>query len=180
MKRILAGVASLAMAAMVTITSVSAAPSFGNQSFARVWDRQDRAVAEQISNRSWTWGPAPISDVLREDYAEAPEGVTVFPLASDNECVQSIQAGREEFGVLLTSNTVVEAGIAGGAPIKKVGSPVYSENLAVAFDKKASKDPTRLVEEVGRIIAEMHEDGTLSELSNQWFETDLTQNPTGS
>jgi hypothetical protein len=74
MKRILAGVASLAMAAMVTITSVSAAPTFGNQSFARVWDRQDRAVAEQISNRSWTWGPAPISDALREDYAEAPEG----------------------------------------------------------------------------------------------------------
>jgi hypothetical protein len=75
MKRILAGVASLALAAMVTITSVSAAPTFGNDAFARVWDRQDRAVAEHVSDRSWTWGPAPISDAQRENYAEAPEGM---------------------------------------------------------------------------------------------------------
>jgi polar amino acid transport system substrate-binding protein len=111
-------------------------------------------------------------------YAEPPADVTVFPLTTDNECVQSIQAGREEFSVLLTSNTVVEAGIAGGAPIVKVGSPVFSENLAVAFDKNASKDPTRLAEEVGRIIAEMHEDGTLREFSMTWFNQDLTQDPT--
>jgi polar amino acid transport system substrate-binding protein len=111
-------------------------------------------------------------------YAEPPADVTVFPLTTDNECVQSIQAGREEFQVLLTSNTVVEAGINGGAPIQKVGSPVFSENLAVAFDKNSSLDNTRLVEEVSRIIAEMHADGTLSALSLQWFEADLTQDPT--
>jgi hypothetical protein len=74
MKRIVAGVASLALAAMVTVTSVSAAPAIGNSAFARVWDRQDRAVAEQVSDRSWTWGPAPISETLRENYVEAPEG----------------------------------------------------------------------------------------------------------
>jgi len=74
MKRIIVGAASLALAAAVTITSVSAAPTFGNAAFARVWDRQDRAVAEQVSDRSWTWGPAPISEALRESYVEAPEG----------------------------------------------------------------------------------------------------------
>jgi polar amino acid transport system substrate-binding protein len=111
-------------------------------------------------------------------YAEPPADVTVFPLTTDNECVQSIQAGREEFQVLLTSNTVVEAGINSGAPIQKVGSPVFSENLAVAFDKNASLDNSRLVEEVSQIITEMHADGTLSELSLQWFEADLTQDPT--
>jgi ABC-type amino acid transport substrate-binding protein len=60
----------------------------------------------------------------------------------------------------------------------KVGSPVFSENLAVAFDKNASKDPTRLVEEVSKIIAAMHEDGTLKELSLKWFDADLTEDPT--
>jgi hypothetical protein len=74
MKRIIAGVASLTMAAMVTLNTAMAAPTFGNAAFARVWDRQDRAVDEQVSDRSWTWGPAPISDALRENYAEAPEG----------------------------------------------------------------------------------------------------------
>jgi hypothetical protein len=75
MKRIIAGVASLAMAAVVTLNTAMAAPTFGNAAFARVWDRQDRAVAEQVSDRSWTWGPAPISDAVRENYAEAPAGM---------------------------------------------------------------------------------------------------------
>jgi hypothetical protein len=73
MRRIIAGVASLALAAIVTVTSVSAAPAIGNSAFSRVWERQDRAVAEQVSDRSWTWGPAPVSEALREDYIEAPE-----------------------------------------------------------------------------------------------------------
>jgi hypothetical protein len=74
MKRIIAGAASLAMAAMVTLNTAFAAPAIGNAAFARVWDRQDRAVAEHISDRSWTWGPAPITEALRENYVEAPEG----------------------------------------------------------------------------------------------------------
>jgi hypothetical protein len=74
MRRIIVGVASIAMAAMVTVTSVAAAPQIGTTAFARVWDRQDRAVAEQVTDRSWTWGPAPISEVIRENYVESPEG----------------------------------------------------------------------------------------------------------
>src|SRR5262245_39597837 len=74
MRRIIVGVASIAMAAMVTVTSVAAAPQIGTAAFARVWDRQDRAVAEQVTDRSWTWGPAPISEVIRENYVESPEG----------------------------------------------------------------------------------------------------------
>jgi polar amino acid transport system substrate-binding protein len=110
-------------------------------------------------------------------YAQAPEGVTVVPLTTDAECIQSIQAGREEFSVVLTSNTVVEAAIAEGMDIVKVGDPVFSEDLAVAVDKAHTKDAASLVEELGRIIEEMHEDGTLSELSNKWFGGDLTQDP---
>src|SRR5262245_57227285 len=77
MRRIIAGVASLAMAALVTVNSVAAAPAIGTAAFARVWDRQDRPVAEQVTDRSWTWGPAPISDLVRENYVEAPEGKRV-------------------------------------------------------------------------------------------------------
>lgn len=108
-------------------------------------------------------------------YTDPPADVTVIPLPTDQECVQSIQAGREEFQVFLTSNTVVEAAME-GAPVVKVGSPVFSENLAVAFDNNT--DNERLVQRVGEIIAEMHEDGTLSELSMEWFGQDLTEDPT--
>lgn len=110
-------------------------------------------------------------------YAEPPTDVTIIPLQTDNECAQQIQAGRNEFSAFLTSNTVVEAAIREGVDIVKVNGPVFSENLAAAFDESAPKDITRLKERVGEIIQEMHNDGTLSEISMEWFGEDLTQDP---
>jgi len=112
-------------------------------------------------------------------YVDAPPAdVSIVPLTVDNDCVQQIQAGRQEFQAFLTSNTVVEAALAEGIAIHKVGKPVFSENLAVAFDRSASKDIDRLVEKVSEIVAAMHEDGTLSNLSMEWFGEDLTSDPT--
>jgi polar amino acid transport system substrate-binding protein len=140
---------------------------------------QTVCVGVSTTYETWLNGDLESLGLPAESYfAQAPANVTTFPLTTDNECAQSIQAGRTEFSVFLTSNTVVEAAIAGGAPVHKVGSPVFSENLAVAFDKKASKDDARLVAEVSKIIADMHADGTLKELSLKWFEEDLTQDPT--
>ena len=112
-------------------------------------------------------------------YVDAPPAdVSIVPLTVDNDCVQQIQAGRQEFQAFLTSNTVVEAALAEGIAIHKVGIPVFSENLAVAFDRSASKDIARLVEKVSEIVAAMHEDGTLSGFSMAWFGEDLTTDPT--
>ncbi len=111
-------------------------------------------------------------------YAEPPTNVSIVPLQTDNDCFQSIQAGREEFDVFLTSNTVVQAAIDGGVPVSRVGSPVFSENLAVAFDKSSELSDETLVARVSEIIAEMHDDGTLSDLSMKWFSEDLTMDPT--
>jgi polar amino acid transport system substrate-binding protein len=112
-------------------------------------------------------------------YVDAPPAdVSIIPLTTDNDCAQQIQAGRHEFQAFLTSNTVVEAAMAEGVPVHKVGTPVFSENLAVAFDKNASRDIASLVAKVSEIIAGMHADGTLSGLSNEWFGEDLTTDPT--
>jgi polar amino acid transport system substrate-binding protein len=110
-------------------------------------------------------------------FTTAPGEISVVPLTTDAECFQAIQSGREEFAAFLTSDTVVESAIENGVPVHKVGSPVFSENLAVAFDKSAELDNTALVERVSEIIAEMHEDGTLRELSMKWFGADLTADP---
>ena len=45
---------------------------------------------------------------------------------------------------------------------------VFTEPLAAAFDNSI-EDNDSLVAEVDRIIADMHEDGTLTELSIKWF-----------
>lgn len=74
MRRISGATSLLALVLLVVATPAFAAPAIGNAAFQRVWQRQDLPVVEQVSGRSWTWGPAPISELLREPLAEAPEG----------------------------------------------------------------------------------------------------------
>ncbi|MDP1544661.1 MAG: transporter substrate-binding domain-containing protein [Anaerolineales bacterium] len=110
-------------------------------------------------------------------YAQPPANVTIVPLPTDQECAQAIAAGRQDFVGYVTSETVVNANIAADFPVVKLGSAVYSEDLAAAVDKSASLPTASLLAEVNKIIEGMHSDGSLSELSNKWFGEDLTQAP---
>lgn len=110
-------------------------------------------------------------------YTHVPANVKVVTLDSDQECAQSIASGRKDFEAFVTSATVVDQNIANGVPVVKVGDPVYSENLAVAIDKSHKLDPTSLVSKLDDAVKAMHSDGTLTKLSNQWFNADLTQAP---
>jgi hypothetical protein len=70
---------------------VFAAPPPAN-AFHQVWERYDRAVAEQRAGRSWTWGPGPITDLLREDFSPSPQP----PLPDGKRTVQYFDKGRME------------------------------------------------------------------------------------
>ena len=74
----------------------------------------------------------------------------------------------------MSSLTTLQEAVDSGTPIKIVGEPLYYEPLAVAIDKSAA-DPQPLVDEVSKIIKEMHKDGTLTELSNKWYGYDLSK-----
>lgn len=54
--------------------------------------------------------------------------------------------------------------------IAALGSPLRSENIAVAFRKEDSA----LLQKIDAEIAVMHKDGTLSNLSRKWLKTDVT------
>lgn len=110
-------------------------------------------------------------------YAQPPANVKVVSLETDQECAQAIAAGRTDFVGYVTSITVVNANIAAGLPVKQLGSPVFSENLAAAFDKASALSSDTLRAEVDKLFAAMHADGTLTALSVQWFGSDLTQTP---
>jgi polar amino acid transport system substrate-binding protein len=111
---------------------------------------------------------------------ELPEGAEVTTRNTDAVCAEEIQAGREEFALWMSSETTVDEAIATGIPLVKIGEPAFSENLSVAIDK-AGPDHDALLFEIDKIIGEMHADGTLTELSQEWFEgEDLTQDPTAS
>jgi polar amino acid transport system substrate-binding protein len=110
-------------------------------------------------------------------YAQPPADITVVPLETDQECAQAIAAGREDFQAYVTSQTVVNANIAAGLPVKQLGEPVYSEDLAAAFDKSSTLPTDTLRAEVDKILNNMHSDGSLTSLSTNWFGEDLTMAP---
>lgn len=94
---------------------------------------------------------------------------------TDSTAVQDLALGDgTRLDAVISSETVILGAIDKGKPIKAVGDPVFYEPLAVAFDKSAPLDDATLLQAVSDIIDEMHADGTLSELSVQWFKTDYT------
>lgn len=74
---------------------------------------------------------------------------------------------------LVASPTGKQA-ISKGLSIKQLGNPVYLEFLAAAVDRNQSNDPSPFVNKVTEIIQQMHSDGTLRNLSMQYYGEDLT------
>lgn len=108
---------------------------------------------------------------------ELPGGAEATTLPTDANCAEAIQAGREEFDLWISAGPTIDDAISRDIPVVKVTDSIYVENLAVAIDKSG---PTHaaLLYEIDRIIGEMHADGTLTALSEEWFEgEDLTQAP---
>ena len=68
----LAGIVAL-LAAMMTPALVGAI-TFDQEPFHQRWMHTDLPVAEGLADRTWVWGPGPISAGMDEIYAEAPGG----------------------------------------------------------------------------------------------------------
>ncbi len=105
-----------------------------------------------------------------------PAGIKTVSLKTDAECPQTWAAGRNDFQGWLSSSTTVDGAIAAGLPVVKVGDPVYFEPLAIALDKSGPNDADFLTA-LDAIVTSMHQDGTLTQLSQKWFHADLTQGP---
>ena len=87
---------------------------------------------------------------------------------TDSSAIQDLALGDGvRLDAAMSSLTTLKEAKDSGTPIKIVGDPLYYEPLAVAIDKEAPGDPQPLVDEVSKIVEEMHEDGTLTELSEE-------------
>ena len=69
----------------------------------------------------------------------------------------------------ISAQQTIQAYIDDGGPIKIVGDPLYYEPLCIALDKNDPKDSQSLADAVSQIVQDMHDDGTLSTLSKQWY-----------
>jgi polar amino acid transport system substrate-binding protein len=70
-----------------------------------------------------------------------------------------------------TGRTAIEQGL----PIRQLAKPAYYDYVAAAIDKHNSKDPLTFVQKVIEIIQQMHADGALKRLSEQYYQGDFTQ-----
>ena len=94
---------------------------------------------------------------------------------TDTSALQDLALGDGvRLDAVLTAEPTGQAFIAGGKSIKELGSPIFFEYLSAAIDKKHSKDPVSLLHKVTEIIQQMHSDGTLLKLSQQYYGVDLT------
>jgi len=97
---------------------------------------------------------------------------------TDSTAIQDLGLGDgRRLDAVISALPTLEEAIENGAPIKIVGEPVYFEPLSVAVDRGSQLDPEGLVDRISEIVEEMHEDGTLAELSQKWYGIDLTQGP---
>ncbi len=142
--------------------------------FAEVADLNDKVIG--------TCGGCTYEFYLRKNLTIDAEGVPPFEYLVTPAEIRTYETDTNVFddlrlgcGVRLDAGmsalpTIMEA-IKAGYPLKVVGEPAFFEPLAVAIDKG---DP-EFAAELARIVAEMHEDGTLTRLSLKWYGVDLTK-----
>ena len=90
---------------------------------------------------------------------------------TDTTALQDLALGDgTRLDAVITSSTTAQGYVDEGNDVKIVGDPVFYEPLSVAMDKSSKLDQASLVEAVSTIVAEMHSDGTLSDLSEEWYD----------
>jgi polar amino acid transport system substrate-binding protein len=108
-----------------------------------------------------------------------PQDMKFTGYDTDSTALDQLAIGRLD--AVITSLTTATAAIKDGKPFKVLGNPVFYEPDSIAIDKSASLNPTSLVDQITKIVNDMHSDGTLSTLSKKWFDgLDLSvSTPTG-
>lgn len=94
---------------------------------------------------------------------------------TDTSALEDLAVGDgTRLDAVLTDPDTGQNAIETGMPIKQLGDPVYYDYVAAAIDKKSSRDPVSFVRKVTEIIQQMHNDGTLLKLSQQYYGGDFT------
>lgn len=96
-------------------------------------------------------------------------GADVKLYKNDNQTLLELNNGNID--AVITDRVVgVNAINQGDLDFKLLGNPLRSEDIAVAF----RQEDDSLREAIDVILQEMHEDGTLAELSEKWLKVDIT------
>jgi peptide/nickel transport system substrate-binding protein len=129
-------------------------------------------VGSATTYESWLAGE--LAMLGGEVVYDAPSGVDVNPYTTDMEAVEDLALGDgTRLDAVMSAVPTLQNAMEEGIPIKYLGIPAFYEPLAFALDR-ARGPSDKMVEELNGILADMHEDGTLTELSLKWYGVDIT------
>jgi polar amino acid transport system substrate-binding protein len=99
----------------------------------------------------------------------------VRPYSTDSEAIQDLALGDGvRLDTVMSAVPTLQEAIDTGQPLKLLGEPTFYEPLSFALDK--SRGPSdKMLAKLNEIVAEMHADGTLTELSMQYYGEDITK-----
>jgi len=105
----------------------------------------------------------------------------IITFTTDTDALDNLALGDGvRCDAAMTATPTIAQYVKDGGDVKQVGDPLYYEPLSIAFDKNDPVDNATLVAAVSKIVGDMHADGTLTSLSEQWYDgQDLTSSITG-
>ncbi len=105
---------------------------------------------------------------------DPPSGLEVASYSTDGDAIQDLALGDGvRLDAVMSAQPTIQTAIDSGVPLKYIGTPAFYEPLAFALDK--SRGPSdKMLSKLNDIIAEMHADGTLTDLSMEWYGLDYT------
>jgi polar amino acid transport system substrate-binding protein len=103
------------------------------------------------------------------------EAGEVRPYSTDAEAIQDLGLGDGvRLDAAMSAIPTLQEAINTGQPLKLLGEPVFFEPLCFALDK-ARGPSDKMLDKLNEIVAAMHADGTLTNLSMQFYGEDLTK-----
>ncbi len=155
-------------------TPASIAVHKDNTTITKVEDLVGKRVGFGTATTYEAWMNGELTILGGEIMYDAPQGIVQKPYTTDAEAIQDLALGDGvRLDAVMSAQPTIQAAINSGEPLKYVDTPAFYEPLAFALDK--SRGPSeKMLAELNRIIKEMHEDGTLTQLSLKWYGVDIT------
>ncbi len=133
-------------------------------------DNEDITSFEDLEGRTTSNSIGSTYMELAEDYGATCEGVE-----SLGETMQMVQSGRVDATLNAESSVADYFNAQPDAPLKIVAYTAEANRIAIPMRKGA--ETASLLDAVNEALAAMREDGTLAEISEKYFGSDITQDP---
>lgn len=106
---------------------------------------------------------------------DSPVGIDVRDYTTDSDAIEAIAEGDGvQVDAIMSAQPTIQAAIDDGIALRFVGTPAFYEPLVFALDRSRGASENMLGQ-MNKIISEMHDDETLSTLSERWYGIDITK-----